>query len=72
MEDAVFLEEGLRARVVMARGAAPPALQPVTIGKRIGDMVYELFFTRTEDAAFLLQEIVDLSHGRGAADRGLS
>jgi hypothetical protein len=66
MEDGVFLEDGLRCRGVIARRAAPPAPQTVTVGKRVGDMVYELFFTTTEDDAFLVQDIVDLSHGRGA------
>jgi len=29
-------------------------------------MVYELFFTTTQDDAFLVQDIVELSQGRGA------
>jgi hypothetical protein len=62
----LWLEEGLRCRVVIARRAAPPAPQTVTVGKRVGDMVYELFLTTTDDDAFLVQDIVDLSHGRGA------
>jgi hypothetical protein len=66
MEDGVFLEEGLRSRGVIARRAAPPAPQTVTVGKRVGDMVYELFFTTTEDDAFLVQDIVDLYHGHGS------
>src|SRR5512135_1613612 len=56
----------LRCRVVIARRAAPPPPQTVTVGKRVGDVVYELFFTTTEDDAFLVQDIVDLSQGRGA------
>jgi len=62
----LWLDESLRSRVVIARRAAPPPPQTVTVGKRIGDMVYELFFTTTEDDAFLVQDIVELYHGRGA------
>jgi len=61
-----WLEDGLRCRVVIARRAAPPPPQTVTVGKRVGDVVYELFFTTTEDDAFLVQDIVGLYYGRGA------
>jgi hypothetical protein len=67
-----WLEDGLRSGVVMARRAAPPPPQTVTVGKRVGDVVSELFFTTTEDDAFLVQDSVGLSHGRGAARGGVS
>ncbi len=63
----LWIDEVLpRCRVIVARRAAPPAPQAVTVGKRVGDMVYELFMTTTEDDAFLAQDIVELYHGRGA------
>jgi len=56
----LWIDEVLpRCRVIVARRAAPPAPQAVTVGKRVGDMVYELFMTTTEDDAFLAQDIVN-------------
>jgi hypothetical protein len=71
-EDGVFLDEALpRCRVIVARRAVPPPPQAVTVGKRVGDLVYELVMTTTEDDAFLVQDIVELYDGRGAGDRGI-
>ena len=64
------LGEGLpRVRVIVARHPAPPPVKSVTVGKRIDEWVYELFLTDLDADGFLAEDILDLSHGRGA-DRG--
>jgi len=61
------LGEGLPcARVIIARHPAPPLDQQVKVGKRVGEWVYELFFTNLDPFAFLLEDILDLYYGRGA------
>ena len=39
------------------------------MGKRVGEWVYELFITTLDAEGFLVEDVLDLSHGRGA-DRG--
>jgi hypothetical protein len=64
------LDDGLpAARVIVARHRAPAPGKPVTVGKRIGEWVYELFITTLGEDRFLVEDVLDLSHGRGA-DRG--
>jgi len=58
-----------QARVLVARHRAPPAGKLVTVGKRVGEWVYELFITTLPADRFLLEDVLDLYHGRGA-DRG--
>ena len=61
------LEEGLpAARVIVARHPAPPPDKPVRVGKRVGEWVYELFITTLDAEGFLVEDVVDLYHGRGA------
>ncbi|HKV01707.1 MAG TPA: hypothetical protein VJQ26_06260 [Ktedonobacteraceae bacterium] len=61
------LEEGLpAARVVVARHRAPAPGKPVTVGKRVGEWVYELFITTLGEDRFLVEDVLDLYHGRGA------
>jgi hypothetical protein len=36
------------------------------VGKRVGDWVYELFITTLEAEGFLVEDVLDLYHGRGA------
>src|SRR5512135_81954 len=61
------LDEGLpAARVIVARHHAPASGKPVTVGKRIGDWVYELFITTLDEDRFLVEDVLDLYHGRGA------
>jgi hypothetical protein len=55
-----------QARVIVARHAAPPAGKKVTVGKRIGEWVYELFITTLGADNFLVEDVLDLYHGRGA------
>ena len=61
------LEEELpRVRVIVARHLAPAPDQPVTVGKRMDAWVYELFMTTLDVDRFLVEDVLDLSHGRGA------
>jgi hypothetical protein len=54
------------ARVIVARHHAPPPGRPVKVGKRVGAWVYELFLTNLAADGFLVEDLVDLYHGRGA------
>jgi hypothetical protein len=54
------------ARVIVARHPAPPADKKVRVGKRIGEWVYELFITTVDADGFLVEDVLDLYHGRGA------
>ena len=59
--------EGLPpVRVIVARHLAPPPDKPIRVGKLIGEWVYELFLTTLEAERFLVEDVVDLYHGRGA------
>ena len=61
------LDEGLpRVRVIVARHPAPAPGKPVTVGKRIDEWVYELFMTTLGAERFLVEDVLDLYHGRGA------
>ncbi len=60
------LEEGLpQARVIVARHPTP-ADKPVRVGKRVDEWVYELFITTLAADGFLVEDVLDLYHGRGA------
>jgi len=54
------------ARVIVARHPAPPADKKVRVGKRVGECVYELFVTTVDANGFLVEDVLDLYHGRGA------
>jgi len=61
------LGEGLpQARVIVARHPAPPPGKPVKVGKRVDEWVYELFITTLDASGFLVEDVLDLYHGRGA------
>ncbi len=61
------LSEGLpQARVIVARHRAPAKGEPVTVGKRVGEWVYELFITTLPHDGFLVEDVLDLYHGCGA------
>lgn len=63
----VSMEEGLpRVRVIVARHPAPARALPVTVGKRMDGWVYELFMTTLDVEGFLVEDVLDLYHGRGA------
>lgn len=64
------LGEGLpHVRVIVARHPAPPPGKAVKVGKRVGEWVYELFMTTLDADGFLVEDVLDLYHGRGAEDR---
>jgi hypothetical protein len=64
------MDEGLAAaRVIIARHHAPAPGKPVTVGKRIGEWVYELFITTLGEDRFLVEDVLDLYLGRGAFAR---
>jgi len=44
----------------------------IAVGKRVGEWVYELFITTLPTDGFLVEDVLDLYHGRGAEDRGAS
>ena len=63
----VSIDEGVPcARVIVARHPAPASDKPVTVGKRIDAWVYELFITTLGVDRFLVEDVLDLYHGRGA------
>ena len=67
------LGEGLpHVRVMVARHPAPPPGKSVTVGKRVGEWVYELFITTLDADGFLVEDILDLYHGRGAFEAVLA
>ena len=61
-----------RARVIVARHPRPPQGKSVTVGKRIGEWVYELFITTLDANRFLVEDVLDLYHGRGAFEAVLT
>ncbi len=60
----------LRARVILTRHAW--AGEPVSVGKRVGTWVYELFLTTLPADGFLATDVLDLYHGRGAFEGTLA
>jgi hypothetical protein len=64
-----WLEPGAdlpQARLIVARHPAPAAGKKVTVGKRLGEWIYELFITTLGADNFLVEDVLDRSHGRGA------
>src|SRR5712692_9616531 len=60
------------ARVIVARHPAPPAGKKVAVGKRVDEWVYELFITTLAACGFLVEDVLDLYHGRGAFEAVLA
>ena len=61
-----------QARVIVARHPAPAAGKKVTVGKRVDEWVYELFITTLPADGFLVEDVLDLYHGRGAFEAVLA
>ncbi len=59
-------------RVIVARHAAPPPGKDIAVGKRVGQWVYELFITVLDADGFLVEDVLDLYHGRGAFEAVLA
>ena len=53
-------------RVIVARHPAPAPGKNIPVGKRVGEWVYELFITTLDTEGFLVEDVLDLYHGRGA------
>jgi len=67
------LDAGLsQTRVIVARHHLPAAGKRVSVGKCIGEWVYELFITTLPSDGFLVEEVLDLYHGRGAFEAVLA
>ncbi len=70
------LGEGLpHVRVIVARHPAPAPGKDIPVGKRVGsggEWVYELFLTTLAADGFLVEDVLDLSHGRGAFEAVLA
>ena len=67
------LEEGLpHVRVLVARHPAPLADKDIAVGKRGGDWVYEVFLTTLPADGFLVEDVLDVYHGRGAFEAVLA
>jgi hypothetical protein len=61
-----------QARVIVARHQAPEPGTSVTVGKLIDEWVYELFITTLGADGFLVEDVLDLYHGRGAFEAVLA
>jgi len=44
----------------------------IAVGKRVGEWVYELFITMLDAEGFLVEDVLDLYHGRGAFEAVLA
>jgi hypothetical protein len=65
-------EEIPRIRLVIARHQAPSLDQRIAVGKRSGEWVYEVFVTTLPTDGFLVEDVLDLYHGRGALEAVLA
>jgi hypothetical protein len=66
-------EEGLSpVRVIVVRHPAPSPGKDIPVGKRVGEWVYELFTTTLGADGFLVEDVLDLYHGRGAFEAVLA
>ncbi len=67
------LDEALpQTRVIVARHCAPAPGKRVSVGKCIGEWVYEVFITTLPLDGFLVEDVLDLYHGRGAFEAVLA
>jgi hypothetical protein len=67
------LGEGLpHVRVIVARHPAPASGKDIAVGRRVGEWVYELFLTTLAADGFLVEDVLDLYHGRGAFEAVLA
>jgi hypothetical protein len=66
------LQEGMpHVRVIVARHCAPPDKR-ISVGKCIGEWGYEIFLTTLSTEGFLVEDVLDLYHGRGAFEAVLA
>jgi hypothetical protein len=55
-----------QVRVMVARHRAPELGKKVSVGKCIGEWVYEVFITTSPTDGFLVEDVLNPYHGRGA------
>jgi hypothetical protein len=55
-----------QVRVIVARHRIPESGKKVSVGKCIGEWVYEVFITTLPTDGFLVEDVLNLYHGRGA------
>ena len=65
-------EEIPHIRFVVARHHAPSSGQRISVGKHIDEWVYEVFLTTLPTDGFLVEDVLDLYHGRGAFEAVLA
>jgi len=61
-----------QTRIIVARHRAPAPGKRVSVGKCIGEWVYEIFITTLPIDGFLVEDVLDLYHGRGAFEAVLA
>ncbi|GHO48801.1 hypothetical protein [Ktedonospora formicarum] len=61
-----------QTRIIVARHRSPEPGKRVSVGKCIGEWVYEVFITTLPIDGFLVEDVLDLSHGRGAFEAVLT
>jgi hypothetical protein len=61
-----------QTRIIVARHPAPSLGKKVSVGKCIGEWVYEVFITTLPADGFLVEDVLDLYHGRGAFEAVLA
>ncbi|HZR42113.1 MAG TPA: hypothetical protein VFB12_18480 [Ktedonobacteraceae bacterium] len=67
------LDEGVSpTRIIVAGHYAPSPDKKIPVGKRVGEWVYELFITTLPAESFLVEDVLDLYHGRGAFEAVLA
>jgi hypothetical protein len=67
------MKEGMpQVRIIVARHRVPESSKRVSVGKRIGEWVYEIFITTLPTEGFLVEDVLDLYHGRGAFEAVLA
>lgn len=65
-------EDFPQVRVIVVRHQAPAPEKSISVGKRINEWVYELFMTTLDVERFLVEDVLDLYHGRGAFEAVLA
>jgi hypothetical protein len=67
------MNEGMpQVRIIVARHRAPKSSKRISVGKCIGEWVYEIFITTLPTQGFLVEDVLDLYHGRGAFEAVLA
>jgi hypothetical protein len=67
------LDEGVpQTRIIAARHRTPTSGKRTSVGKSIGEWVYEIFITTLPIDGFLVEDVLDLYHGRGAFEAVLT